>query len=249
MRLDVNYDDAAVLLGGRMSIQHQAPGRVQAVRDVSRYGGRCVRSEVRYGDVAAGGPRAETEVSGDGRSRYSAGQTVWYGFSVGLPAGWVNDGPHADIVFQWKNIRDAGEQHKNPDIFLCVKRDTFALRINSDARRISTGSSPTREQIILVPRIDFERGGWHDFVFRIRWSFGADGELDAYHGAAGILHAPTASTLRRVATHRGANMHNDNLAGYLKWGIYKPDWRRSPTAIDRRVVYHDGIRVSDRPLA
>lgn len=246
MWLAVDYEDRARLYGGEMTLQRAAPDRIQVSDEASRFGRRAVRSEVQYRDFVAGGPRAETQVAGQGESRYRPGQTVYYGFSVGLPGGWVDDGANQDIVFQWKNIKDPAEaQHKSPDVFLSVKRDMFVLRITSDPRRTSTTSSPNRELEMLVKRLDFEQGGWHDFAFEIRWSYSDDGRIVGRYRDAGPLERPSAGSFRQVLEHRGPNVHNDVHPGYLKWGIYKPSWKSGPTQVDRRVVFHDHIRVGN----
>jgi hypothetical protein len=234
----VDYDKPDRLGGGELSVQEAAATRVRATTKRRRGGKTSVRSEARQSDPeVAGGPRAETQLSGHGQSRYRKGDVVFYGFSVFLPPGWVDDGGEEDIVFQWHNIPDRGEAHKSPNVFLAVKRDELVLRITSDKKKISTPESVLKEQLLLVDGIDLAKGGWHDLMFRIAWSTGKAGDIKvAYRG-------PGDDDYRTVAHHEGPNMHEDDAPGYLKWGIYKPAWRDGPTKVQQRVVFHDEIRV------
>lgn len=236
--LAVDYDGPNRLGGGALSVQRAATKRVRTTTKRRRRGKTSVRSEVWRSDPeVAGGPRAETQIAGNGKSRYRAGDVVFYGFSVFLPPGWVDDGGEEDIVFQWHNLPDAGEDHKSPNVFLAVKRDEFVLRITSDKKKISTAQSVLKEQLLLVDGLDLAKGGWHDFMFKIAWSTGKAGDIKVRYRGPGDDDA------RQVAHHEGPNMHNDAAPGYLKWGIYKPAWRDGPTNVDRRVVFHDEIRV------
>ena len=232
--LEVVYELAAVLAGGRFEIQEARAAAVETIGTTNK----LVRSIVQFGDNAFGGPRAETAVVGNGASRYAAGQARFYGFRVLIPAGWVNDGINEDIVFQWHNIPDTGEASKSPNLFLAVKRNELVLRITSDAQRISTATSPVKSQILLVGNLDLAHSIWHDFVFEVTWSYQAGaGRVRVWHKTS------TQASYALVANRAGPNMHNDVQKGYVKWGIYKPSWRNGVTAVNRREVRHDNIRV------
>ena len=236
--LDVGYDGPARLYGGRIEEQEANPNRVARLDLEALAGDFAVRSLLTDSDPhVAGGPRSETQVVGDAASRYTAGEIVFYGFAVFLPPNWVDDGGNEDIVFQWKNIADPGEPGKSPDVFLAVKRDEFVLRITSDANAISTADSPLKEQIGLVDGVDLKRGGWHEFMFHMKWSYRSDGAITA------LYRGPGDAAYANVGVHNGPNMHNDQLPGYLKWGIYKPSWKSGTTATKQRIVYHDNIRA------
>lgn len=239
LSLEFTYDATPNVTGGTIELQAAETWSLTQPVGSGRVGDRGVRSELRYGDEEAyGGPRAETAVVGGSASRYVAGDEGWYGFSVYVPAGWVDDAGIEDIMFQWHNIPDSGEPPKSPNMFLGIKRDEFVLRITSDASAISTADSPLKEQALLVDGLDTTRGTWHDFVFHVVWSYeGFDGLIEAWHREA------DAAGYRKVLEKVGPNMHNDDLAGYLKWGIYKPAWRNGPTAPSVRIVMHDEIRA------
>lgn len=241
LALEFTYDAGPNVTGGTIELQGSHTWSLTQPTGSGRVGSRGVRSELRYGDTEAyGGPRAETAIVGNSASRYAAGNTFYYGFSVHVPAGWVDDAGNEDIMFQWHNIPDssAGETSKSPNLFLAIKRDEFVLRITSDANAVSSASSPLKEQALLVDGLDLAQATWHDFVFRVVWSYqGTNGVIEAWHKTA------EQTGYRKVLEKMGPNMHNDTLKGYVKWGIYKPSWRTGPTAPSARIVMHDEIRV------
>lgn len=233
--LRVTYDDPAQLYGGRFEIQEARASGVTVVLE----GNLRAQSNLRASDPQVfGGPRAETLVVGDAASRYRSGDVRYYGFRVKIPAGWIDDGGNEDILFQWKNSADPGEADKSPDAFLAVKRNELVLRVTWDSRALSTATSPTKLQYLLVPGLDLSRGTWHDFVFKFSWSHTAgSGRTIAWHKRS------DQASYTRVLDVTGPNKFNDQAKSYLKWGIYKPAWRTGATAAAERTVRHDNIRV------
>lgn len=240
LALEFTYDAPPVVTGGTIELQTAETWGLTQPAGSGRVGSLGVRSELRYGDTEAyGGPRAETAVVGASASRYAAGESFYYGFSLYIPSGWVDDGGVEDILFQWHDIPDAGEAPKSPNLFLGIKRTEFVLRITSDAGEISTADSVLKEQALLVGGLDYTQSTWHDFVFHVVWSYqgASDGLIEAWHRTSDEIG------YRKVLEKLGPNMHNDDLDGYVKWGIYKPAWRTGPTAPSARIVMHDEIRV------
>lgn len=239
LALEVTYDAPADLTGGTFELQGSETWSLTEPDGSGRVGARGVRSELRYGDHEAyGGARAETAVVGESTSRYATGDSSFYGFSVWLPAGWVDDGDVEDILFEWHDISDTDEAGKAPNLVVAVQRDELLARITSDANATSTPATELVERRLLVDGLDTTQGTWHDFVFHVVWSYDAQG---------GLVEAWTKradeTSYRKVLEKPGPNQHNDEVAGYIKWGINKPAWRDGPTAPTVRVVMHDEIRV------
>ena len=244
LALRYDYDNPPFLAGGTLEVQGSQPWSLTTTTTGPRFGRKSGRSELRYGDPEAyGGPRAELAVVGkDAASRFKAGKTAYYGVSILIPAGWVNDGGVEDILFQWKGPKDAalGEADHSPNVYLGIKRNEWVLRITSDANPVTTATSALKEQAVLVTGLNTSVDTWHDFVFRITWAYqGTAGKIEAWHKLAG------APGYNKVLTKTGPNMHNDAAAGYLKWGIYKPSWRLGPSAPTVRIVRHDEVRAGD----
>lgn len=241
LALEFTYDAPPDVTGGTIELQGAEIWSLTEPDGSGRVGAHGVRSELRYGDTEAyGGARAETAVVGGSTSRYATGDSVFYGFSVHLPAGWVDDGSVEDILFEWHDISDEGEAGKAPNLVLTVVGDDFHARITSDASATSTPDTETVEEAVLVDGLETTQGTWYDFVFHVVWSYeGQDGLIEAWHKRA------DANSYRKVLEKRGPNQHNDELEGYVKWGINKPAWKSGPTAASVRVLMHDEIRVGE----
>ncbi len=241
LALELTYDAPPDPTGGTIELQGSETWSLTEPDGSGRVGARGVRSELRYGDAEAyGGARAETAVVGGSASRYAPGDSVFYGFSVHLPAGWIDDGSVEDILFEWHDISDVGEAGKAPNLVLAVEGDELHARITSDASATSTPDTERVEEAVLVDGLETTQGTWYDFVFHVVWSYeGDDGLIEAWHKRA------DEDSYRKVLEKRGPNQHNDELEGYVKWGINKPAWKSGPTAASVRVLMHDEIRVGE----
>ncbi|MDN3240729.1 polysaccharide lyase [Glycomyces tritici] len=205
---------------------------------LSRNGIGAVKHEVRYGDSAADGPRAESHTETIEATHFDSGDSVYYGFSVYIPSTWVFDETSEDIVFQWHNYKDSCDfKDRGPSAFLSVHTNgQWRLRYNSDSAACSTETSVVKQAQDLGA---VKPGQWNDFVFKFDWSEGADGRIQVWHQTSKALGWV------KVADRQGANTYNDvpTTIGYLKWGIYKPAWRTAPSNVSTRAVFHDNIAV------
>lgn len=184
-----------------------AADRLQVVTDPVREGRHALRVEVRQGDdpLDASGNRSELlwrYYEKEGTDRVYAWSTLW-----------PDDYPSADtwqLFVQWHHTGNSG----SPPVEFYVVGEEILLRVDAEE---------------VVWRAPLERGRWHDFVFRVRWSSDPqDGLVELYHD--GQLVVPE----RRVA-----NMYSgqDNL---MKIGLYRDDSIEAPA-----VLYHDGMTVAD----
>lgn len=197
---------------------------VTIVSDTVRAGNHAVRFELRASDTEVfNGTRAENDLLSDTVSHFIEGSSRFYGMSVFIPEGWVNDGPAEDILFQWK-LTGTG-----PHAFLGIKREEFILRFNSDD---SSG------QQSIAP-IAF--GEWNDIVLEADWT-------TTDRGAFTISHKPAEDTLyTTVVVDSIATLYTmvEGSTSYLKWGLYCPKWNADKTtAASQRVVYFDEVRIA-----
>ncbi len=239
LALELTYDAPPDVTGGTIELQGSETWSLTQPDGSGRVGARGIRSELRYGDTEAyGGARAETAVVGSSASRYAPGEEFFYGFSVHVPAGWIDDGSAEDILFEWHDIPDVGEAGKAPNLVVAIKNGAFIARVTSDGNAMSTPATEVKEEMLLFAGLDTAQGTWHDFVFHVVWSYeGQDGLVEAWHKLA------DETGYQKVLDKAGPNEHNDDLEGYVKWGINKPAWKDGPTAATVRVVMHDEIRV------
>ena len=82
-----------------------------------------------------------------------------------------------------------------------------------------------------------DRGKWTDWVFHVRWSPGDDGLNEFWRNG------------ELAATDTGQNCAASDYAPYFKLGSYKWPWKQdaeaAPSAVARRVIYFDEIRIAD----
>ncbi|MER6085883.1 polysaccharide lyase [Streptomyces sp. NPDC001833] len=215
---------------------------------LARTGSDSVRSDLKYGDTAADGPRAESDAESITAARFQPGRTQWYGFSVYIPSTWQADTAE-DILFQWHHTKSScDDPSRSPAMFLEVLPATstaasrLRLRVDSDPvlcdYQDDASASLNKTSYDLAT---LTTGVWHDFVFQVDWQYTQTGFIKAWHqtskapGWAQVLDAENV-----------ADTYNDDAStyGYLKWGIYKPSWRDGATDVTERVVWHDNIAVA-----
>ena len=186
-----------------------------------------------------GGRRAEVRTKA---ARW--GREYWYAFSIFLTSDWpVQQAPVT--VAQWHAVPDVwlAEAGNPPPFRLLIEDGQWTLAAIWDSKRVSrtwfTTFVPDGYTLKRIGPVD--DGRWSDWRFRIRWSYGDDGLVEAWKDG-------------QLAFRRdGANAYNDAFAPYLKVGLYIPRWSTpsgSPStgsdAIDRHTVYFDEIQVTDR---
>ncbi|MGQ9370022.1 polysaccharide lyase [Azospirillum sp. ST 5-10] len=170
-----------------------------------------------------------------------AGGEYWYGLRVFMPKEWTEPDSSETVLMQFHSVPDPGEPWRNPPVALqVVPRDGrahFNLIVRADASRYTIGNGEKRydrsEQIDLGP-IDGAIGAWTDWVWNVRWN----------HDGAGFLRLYRDGKL--VADVKGANCFNDPAGPYLKFGLYKYDWKRpASTGPASRTIYVDDLRVGE----
>lgn len=179
-----------------------------------RGGAYAARFELRGGDRVSDGWRAEL------RDPYNAPyeRDTWYGFSTYLPLDYP-DHDYACVLAQWHDQAELGEHSGKPPLAHRIKEGHFY---------VSLVSSPTASSQPLHKDIPFEtseavKGVWHDFVYRVRWSRGDDGEVDMWKDG------------KRVLEYRGPIGYANEVRGpYFKFGMYCAEDVAEP-----HVVYHD----------
>jgi Polysaccharide lyase len=150
-------------------------------------------------------------------------KVYWYGFSIYLPDDHVPDATR-DILIQWHAIPDGGESHSNPPMALETIQGVWRLRNRWTADPVTTKSNVMSRTFTFGKHA---RGRWTDWVFRVRWSYGAKGIVEAWKDGIKVLSAT------------GPNTYNDTRMPFFKMGVYR-GWNDGP--ITHRTVYHDEVR-------
>jgi hypothetical protein len=156
------------------------------------------------------------------------GKDTWYGFSIYLPAPYERDSI-AETLAQWHHTNDPGEKNLNPPMALQIKDGKWILGVRSNS------SQPTRKLHQKSSGYGLgsqETNKWTDWVFRIRWSYGSDGQLQVWKNG------------KLVLTRNGPIGYNDKVMPYFKLGIYKSAWRSKVGNVKERTLYHDEVRIA-----
>jgi hypothetical protein len=156
------------------------------------------------------------------------GKDTWYGFSIYLPAPYERDSI-SEILAQWHSTLDPGEKNLNPPMSLQIKEGQWVLAVLWDSKQ------PTRKQNVRSTGYrlgSHDTNKWTDWVFRVRWSYGSDGELQVWKNG------------KEVVNRKGPIGYNDRKMPYFKMGIYKSAWRSKVGNVKERTVYHDEVRIA-----
>jgi hypothetical protein len=216
-------------------------GLVRIVDDPVRGGRHAIRFEV---PRRLGSFRSEIAMSA-----VPLFSDYWYGFSIFIPADWIDDPQDGDIVVQWhgsfgedkKQFKVEGDGKGRPPVSLSLHGNEWQLAINSSAAVVKDAKDwekygSKKEQFHLGK---FRKGAWTDWVFHIRWSYKTDGLVEIWQDGKAAL------------THPGPNCYNDPNGPYFKIGIYHPAWKdfevekfnAQKLVIPRKVIFHDEVRV------
>jgi hypothetical protein len=201
---------------------------ISITQDLSRVGNGALQA-VHYLDdpVVHAGNRAE--ISFEDAFQLSRNGEYWFGFSTYIPSNWQFETRESSWMTVWQIHAypdlDMGEDWRPPALGLYIDRSDWQIAIRSDSNRISTGES-IAEEYKTVP---LQRGRWSDWVFHVKWSYAADGFVDAFLDG------------QQVQQYRGPTYYNDENDPYMKMGVY----RASTSAVYSRVIFHDEVKVGD----
>lgn len=208
------------------AIEQAAPGRVTLQSDPLGGGATVARFEVRTGDVAAGGNRAEVYYAPAGVGTERLGEESYYAFSVLFPTGFTP--PKTWSIFAQMHPGGIGT---TPNIAL-ETRSTGAVRLvvrGGDPKQLATRTYD-------FPNITTSPGAWNDFVLYWRRSAGADGAVRLWHRAG-----PGVLALR--ADDAGPNFYvnkkGKTAPAFIKQGLYRDGAKNASPA--QNVVFQRGL--------
>lgn len=172
-------------------------------------------------------------------------QEHYYSFRTYLPASgsedYAADTNSAEIITQWHNIPDPGEEWTSPPLALGTKDGRYYIgRCWDDAEITSTEQMKAKGNNSRHDLGSYaaDKGHWVDWVFHVKWGWLAsqDPILEAYKNGHKVLDC-----------NGLPNMTNDQSGVYMKLGLYKWDWNDNPdmSSVSSRVIYYDNIKVEN----
>lgn len=195
---------------------------------------RIVTSPVRAGDRALevrldrnadpeqGNHRTDFWIRGMS-NRFPLDEEYWFGFSTFFPQSWTPD-TQSELFAQW-----IGEGTSSPPLAIYLYGENYRIK-----KRWANGGDDY--QNLWSGPVAGDSGRWTDWVFRVRWSHGKDGEIDIWKNGD------------KIVSDSGANCGDARFAPYFKFGLYKWPWKLSPeeapSTVTQRTLVFDEIRIA-----
>ncbi len=181
----------------------------QVVDEPVRCGEKAARFELRPGEEAGpvGGFRAELHEIGDFVA--PTGTDVWYAFSTFVPEDWTDVGEPV-VISQWHATPDLadGEVWRSPPLAIRYSGTELTVTGRTSDQRVQTENDGIQLELYRHPG-ELAKGEWHDWVFRVRWSPGEDGLVEAWLDGD------------QVVDHDGPIGYDDETGTWFKWGLYR----------------------------
>jgi len=206
------------------------PEAIEIVARPTRAGSGAVQLTLEPGDRAAMKERVELRLRDHYLERRHAGQgqEAWYAWSLLLPEELSDPEPgQFQMLAQWHHRPVPYEGRKN---FVVVGAPPLAVQLEPHAGRSALfllGRASEREDPRVLGMREIERGAWIDLLFRVRWSTGDDGEVEAWLDGRPWTDGAV----------RGVNLYNP-IGNYLRLGLYR---KRGGEGTDR--IYVDEVRI------
>ena len=158
------------------------------------------------------------------------GQDTWYGFSIYLPDPYAADTLEESLA-QWHKAEPAepGDTVTQPPMALHSGNGRWTVVTRSATDQPTTNATKQEKKFDLGP---YKVGEWTDWVFRVRWNWTGDGELQVWKNGVEVIKT------------KGPIGYNDAVMPYFKMGIYKPLWKNYVGVVTKRVMYHDEFRMA-----
>jgi len=173
-----------------------------------------------------------------GKNIFKMGEEYWVGASIFIPNNWAQDPHYGEILLQFHEVPDKhlGETWRNPPLGLRIKGNNWQVNNCWDSKPLTKNKN--YEGCKGYNLGSYKKGQWTDWVFRIKWSYKQDGILEVWKDG------------QRVVSQNGPNTFNDQVAPYLKIGLYKSawipgqNWAKKSSPVNTRTAYYDEIRIA-----
>jgi hypothetical protein len=151
------------------------------------------------------------------------GREIWYSLSTFIPQEFpIVESP--TVITQWHASEDPGEDvaARSPVLAHRYANGDLIIDIRFSSHKIQQANDGSKR--VLYEKKSFSKGMWHDFLYRIRWSYLSDGLVECWLDG------------KQIIAYKGPIGYNDDYGPYFKFGLYHHD------GIDPFVIYHDEYR-------
>jgi hypothetical protein len=218
-------------ISSRWVYEMEDHSRVQIVSDPVRKGAGAVQFTLLPEDDHAGGNRSELKLYWD----EGLGTVTWCSWSFLIPADYIDtpDAPGHQIIGQWHDRPPAGVAWADYTSHTPLIAVRYGANDGQSGIQINYGLDGINKQNVATQFI--EKGRWIDLLFRVRWSQGADGYIEAWMDGQAV-------TAFNGVDHKvyGPNMYNETPP-FLKIGLYRAQGFKTTNSI-----YFDEVYVGRR---
>lgn len=150
------------------------------------------------------------------------GDETWYRFSTLLPKTFPIDARHRLVLAQWHDHLRNDELHLRPPLSHRLWNGRFVVTLWNKHRVGQMGTDGDGEILFEIPRI--ERGVFHEFVYKVRWSHEDDGEVIAWMRQSPLLSldCEDSTSWQEIISYQGSIGYDDETVTgyYFKIGLY-----------------------------
>ena len=165
------------------------------------------------------------------------GEEIWYRFATLLPRDFPIDSPHRLVLAQWHERMQEGMDSLRPPISQRLWNGRFVITLWNNERVAKQGVMGDGQILYDIP--EFKRGVFHDFIYKVIWSPGAEGRIVTWTRECLVLAANCAggSDWREIIRYSGSTgyANHEIKSYYFKMGIYTVSEFDVPFT-----VYHQG---------
>ncbi len=219
--------ESGALLDNWLKVRTNVP---VVTTEQARAGKYSMKSTLGAADALAlvkGGERNEMQAK---NSKAQMDESTWYGFSVFLPADYAPDSIW-EIVAQWYPTADVDEEwSRQPTLALSTTGGKWSLSNKWSTEVVSPFGHASIKQ--KTWGFDQKLNKWTDWVINVRWTHKSDGFLKVWQDG------------KLVVDHVGPTSYNDQVAPFVKMGIYKGWAKLGVDRVNTRTVYHDEFRMA-----
>jgi len=212
-------------LGSGLKLESCCSHSLSTVPIMTRSGSSGARFELRRTDPnVAGSTRVEAKTT------FPLQQEMWFNLNYLFPEDYTPE-KSAEIIAQWHDIPDKGEPWQMPSLNLWVSNNKLYFTNRWQLKKIGDANKFDGQLVYDLGEIKLNR--WTNIVIHVRWALDDSGLIELWRDGF------------KKVNQVGPNRYNDDLYPYLKFGIYKYDWRIRPQAskLNTRVLYVDDVRV------
>ncbi|MEH2184064.1 polysaccharide lyase [Nostoc sp.] len=191
---------------------------------ITRHGRYGARFELRRSD-----PDVATSKRAEAKTAFPLVQEMWFNLNYLFPKNYTSE-QSPEIIAQWHDIPDLGEHWQRPSLSLWVSNNKLHLTNRWQFKKFGDDKYDGESNYDLG-NINLNR--WINIVVHIRWALDDKGLIELWQDGV--------QKIKKV----GPNRYNDDHYPYLKFGIYKYDWKIRPriSTLNTRVLYVDDVRI------